>query len=420
MTNILQVRALEILDSRGNPTVMAEAILEDGTKARSGVPSGASTGVHEALELRDGDQDRYLGKGVQKACDNVNNIISPELRGMDVTDQEAIDNKMLELDGTENKSKLGANAILAASLACLRVAAKVSGQELYEYLAEDTDSYELPMPLINIINGGQHADSGLAVQEFKVVPVGAKDFKEAMEISSEIFHALEKILSEKGYATGVGNEGGFAPHLENNQMALEVIIQAIEKSGHKPGEQVAIALDTAASEFYKDGFYMLEDNTELTAEQLVNVYAEWITKYPIISIEDGCDQDDWDGWELLYEKLGSKIQIMGDDLTVTNIKRIREAHERGVINSVLLKLNQIGTVTETKQAIDYCKANNLATIISHRSGETCDSSIADLAVGWRLGQIKSGSTSRSERLAKYNRLLEIHSKTEGKNTFFHY
>ncbi len=402
------IQAREILDSRGNPTVEVDVILTSGAVGRAAVPSGASTGAHEAVELRDGDKNRYLGKGVRKAVENVNDIIAPELEGMLVSEQPEIDQQLILLDGTENKSKLGANAILGVSLACAKAAAEIHGMPLYRYIG-GTNAKELPVPMMNILNGGSHADNNVDIQEFMIMPVGAKSFSESLRMGAEIFHNLKTVLKGKGLNTAVGDEGGFAPNLGSNEEALQVIITAIEKAGYKPGDDVKIALDAAASEFYKDGKYVLsaEASPEKTAAQLIDYYAELVKKYPIISIEDGLDEDDWESWKLMTEKLKNKIQIVGDDLFVTNPKRLKRGIEEGIGNSILIKVNQIGTLTETLDTIEMAKRAGYTCVISHRSGETEDSTIADIAVATNAGQIKTGSLSRSDRIAKYNQLLRI-------------
>jgi enolase len=415
MSLIEYVEAREILDSRGNPTVEVDVILEDGSFGRAAVPSGASTGEHEAVELRDGDKSRYMGKGVLKAVENVNNVIAGEIEGLDALDQVEIDRTMIELDGTENKGKLGANAILGVSLATARAAADFLGQPLFKYLGPYHTTL-LPVPMANIINGGSHADNSVDFQEFMVMPVGADSFRQAMRMTAEIFHNLKKILKDKNYATSVGDEGGFAPNLKSNEEALEVIMQAIEKAGYKPGEDVFIALDPASSEFYnKDsGMYELKWSTgdKLTSEQMADYWADWAKRYPIISIEDGMAEDDWDGWKSLTDKIGDKVQLVGDDLFVTNTERLSTGIEKGIANSILIKVNQIGTLTETYEAVEMAKRASYTSIISHRSGETEDSFIADLVVGLETGQIKTGSMSRSDRLAKYNQLMRIEDMLE--------
>ena len=412
------IQAREILDSRGNPTVEVDVILASGAVGRAAVPSGASTGIHEAVELRDGDKGRYLGKGVSKAVENVNDIIAPELEGMLVSEQPEIDNQLIMLDGTENKSKLGANAILGVSLACAKAAAEIHGMPLYRYIG-GTNAKELPVPMMNILNGGSHADNNVDIQEFMIMPVGAGSFGESLRMGAEIFHNLKAVLKGKDLNTAVGDEGGFAPNLGSNEEALQVIITAIEKAGYKPGDDIKIALDAASSEFYKDGKYVLsaEANPEKTAEQLIDYYAELIKKYPIVSIEDGLAEDDWDAWKLMTQKLGDQIQIVGDDLFVTNPKRLKRGIEEGIGNSILIKVNLIGTLTETLDAIEMAKRAGYTCVISHRSGETEDSTIADIAVATNSGQIKTGSLSRSDRIAKYNQLLRIEEEL-GDRAFF--
>jgi enolase len=409
MTEIIDVRAREILDSRGNPTVEVEMGLASGAVGRFAVPSGASTGQHEALELRDGDKDRFLGKGVLKACDNVNKVIAPEILGLDAADQISLDNTMIELDGTPNKAKLGANAILGVSLAAARACAMAAEMPLYRYIG-GVDAHILPVPMMNILNGGRHATNNVDLQEFMVVPLGGATFKESLRYASEIFHHLKKVLSDAGKAAGVGDEGGFAPQLDSNEEALQVIMKAIEASGLKPFDDVALALDPAASEFYdtKRKVYMLKgDGKELDSAQMVDYYTRLVDKYPIVSIEDGHAEDDWEGFALMNEKLGDKIQIMGDDLFVTNTERLRRGIEKKAANSILIKVNQIGTLTETLACIRMAHTHSMTTVISHRSGETEDTTIADLAVATSACQIKSGSASRSERVAKYNQLIRI-------------
>ena len=405
MTKIECVWAREVLDSRGNPTVEVDIILANGILGRAIVPSGASTGEFEALELRDGDKNRYLGKGVLKACENVNKIISERIKGLDPTEQDKIDNMMIELDGTENKSKLGANAILGVSMAVARAASNLLKKPLFQYIGGE-NAHILPVPMMNIINGGEHADNNLDIQEFMIVPKGASCFREALRMGAEIFHNLKSILKAGKHATSVGDEGGFAPSFDHNEQAIESIIGAINKAGYKPNKDVFIALDCAASTFYKDGKYILE-NKALNIAQIIDLYKNWTDKYPIISIEDGLAEEDWDGWKQLTEALGKNIQLVGDDLFVTNTKRLKRGIEMGVANSILIKLNQIGTVTETLQAIDMAKQYNYKYIISHRSGESEDTFIADLAVATNSGQIKTGSLSRTDRIAKYNQLLRI-------------
>jgi enolase len=404
---IVDVRAREVLDSRGNPTVEAEVVLEDGTMGRAIVPSGASTGKFEALEIRDKDKKRYLGKGVLKAVENVNETIAPALIGMNAFDQPLVDKTLIELDGTENKSKLGANAILAVSMAVARAAANYLGLPLYKYLG-GVNAKVLPVPLMNVINGGQHADNNLDLQEFMIVPAGFDSFREALRAGAEIFHTLKKILHEAGHVTAVGDEGGFAPNLSSNEEAIKVLIEAIEKAGYKPGEEVFIALDCAASSFYDEekGVYYV-DGEEKSSEVLMGYYEELVAKYPIISIEDPFAEEDWDAFVEFTKRVGNKVQIVGDDLYVTNVKRLSKGIELKATNSILIKLNQIGTVTETLDAVEMAQKNNMTAIISHRSGESEDTFIADLAVATNAGFIKTGSLSRSERIAKYNQLLRI-------------
>ncbi|MBB6281910.1 MULTISPECIES: phosphopyruvate hydratase [Geobacillus] len=409
MSAIIDVYAREVLDSRGNPTVEVEVYTEDGGFGRALVPSGASTGEYEAVELRDGDKNRYLGKGVLKAVENVNEVIAPEIIGLEVTDQVAIDRTLMELDGTENKGKLGANAILGVSLAVARAAADELGLPLYQYLG-GFNAKTLPVPMMNILNGGAHADNNVDIQEFMIMPVGAESFREALRMGAEIFHSLKAVLKAKGYNTAVGDEGGFAPNLKSNEEALQTIIEAIEKAGYKPGEQVMLAMDVASSELYnkEDGKYHLEgEGVVKTSEEMVAWYEELVSKYPIISIEDGLDENDWEGHKLLTERLGQKVQLVGDDLFVTNTKKLAEGIEKGVGNSILIKVNQIGTLTETFDAIEMAKRAGYTAVISHRSGETEDSTIADIAVATNAGQIKTGAPSRTDRVAKYNQLLRI-------------
>ncbi|MFU0825865.1 phosphopyruvate hydratase [Clostridium sp.] len=406
---IVDVYARQILDSRGNPTVEVEVELEDGTVGRAAVPSGASTGIFEAVELRDNDKSVYMGKSVEKAVNNVNEIIAEELVGMNVFDQVSIDKVMLELDGTKNKSKLGANAMLGVSLACARAAAEYLGISLYQYIG-GVNAKVLPVPMMNIMNGGSHADNNVDLQEFMIMPAGAESFSEALRMCSEIYHTLKNILKNKGLSTGVGDEGGFAPDLNSNEEAIEVIVEAIEKAGYKAGEQVFIALDPASSEFYNTETKMYElkgEGRTLTPAEMVDFYANLVEKYPIISIEDGMAEEDWDGWKLLTEKLGGKIQLVGDDLFVTNTERLTMGIERGVANSVLIKLNQIGTLTETLNTIEMAERAGYTAVVSHRSGETEDTTIADLVVAVNAGQIKTGAPARTERVAKYNQLLRI-------------
>jgi enolase len=408
MSLIEQVWAREILDSRGNPTVEAEVILESGETGRAAVPSGASTGENEAVELRDGDDSRYLGKGVLKAVENINEKISYELEGLDALDQTMIDEMLLELDGTETKSNLGANALLAVSMANARAAAMYQGLPLYRYIG-GINAKTLPVPMMNIVNGGAHADNNVDFQEFMVMPVGAEDFSEALRAGAEIFHHLKTVLKKRGYSTAVGDEGGFAPNLKSNEEAVETILEAIDNAGYKAGENVMLALDPASSEFYKDGKYIFKksDKRELTSDEMAAYWADWCGKYPIISIEDGMAENDWDGWKKLTQMVGDKVQLVGDDLFVTNVKFLQRGIDEGAANSILIKVNQIGTLTETLDAIELAKTNNMTAVISHRSGETEDSFIADLAVATNAGQIKTGSLSRSDRIAKYNQLLRI-------------
>jgi enolase len=408
MSLIEEIWAREILDSRGNPTIEAEVVLEDGSTGRAAVPSGASTGENEAVELRDGDAARYLGKGVQKAVENVIEKISEELEGLDALDQTLIDETLIALDGTDNKSNLGANALLAVSMATARAAATFQQVPLYRYLG-GSNAKTLPVPMMNIINGGAHADNNVDFQEFMVVPVGFDVFSEALRAGTEIFHSLKKVLGSKGYATSVGDEGGFAPNLKSNEEAIEIILDAIGKAGYKAGDDIMIALDPAASEFYSDGKYIFKksDKRELTSDEMIAYWASWCEKYPIISIEDGLSEHDWDGWQKMTAMLGSRIQIVGDDLFVTNTKFLQKGIDLGAANSILVKVNQIGTVTEAMDAIELAKTNKMTAVISHRSGETEDSFIADLAVATNAGQIKTGSLSRSDRIAKYNQLLRI-------------
>ena len=407
MSAIIDVIAREILDSRGNPTVEADVLLESGVMGRAAVPSGASTGSREAIELRDGDKSRYLGKGVLKAVEHVNTEICEAIIGLDVEDQAFIDKTMIDLDGTENKSRLGANALLAVSMACARAAAEQAGLPLYRYLG-GAAPMALPVPMMNIINGGAHANNNIDMQEFMIIPVGAPSFREALRYGAEVFHALKKLLDDLGMATTVGDEGGFAPNLESHEAALKLIVQAIEKAGLQPGIDVAIGVDCAASEFHKDGVYHLEsEGRKLSSAEMADYLAAWCDKYPVISIEDGMAEGDWDGWKVLTEKLGTKVQLVGDDLFVTNAKILKEGIDKGIANSILIKVNQIGTLSETFQAIEMAKQAGYTSVISHRSGETEDSTIADLAVATNARQIKTGSLSRSDRMAKYNQLLRI-------------
>ena len=409
MSVIESVYAREVLDSRGNPTVEVEVVLESGAEGRAIVPSGASTGAFEAVELRDGDKSRYLGKGTQTAVDNVNNIIAEQLEGMESTDQPAIDALLIELDGTHNKGKLGANAILGVSMAVARASAEELGLPLYQYIG-GVNAKQLPVPMMNILNGGEHADNNVDVQEFMILPVGAPTFKEGLRMGAEVFHSLKKVLSERGLACGVGDEGGFAPNLGSNREALELIVEAISKAGYEPGKDVMLGLDVAATEMYdkETKLYDLKhEGKKLTAEEMVDLYEDWATNFPIITIEDGLDEEDWDGWKVLTERLGKKIQLVGDDLFVTNTERLERGIEAGVANSILIKVNQIGTITETLDAIEMAKRAGYTAVISHRSGETEDTTIADLAVAVNAGQIKTGAPSRTDRVAKYNQLLRI-------------
>ena len=409
MSVIELVYAREVLDSRGNPTVEVEVALESGAVGRAIVPSGASTGAFEAVELRDGDKGRYIGKGVEKAVANVNEIIAPELEGMDAFDQPAIDALMIELDGTHNKGKLGANAILGVSMAVARAAAEELVLPLFQYIG-GVNAKQLPVPMMNILNGGEHADNSVDVQEFMILPVGAKSFREGLRMGAEVFHSLKKVLSERGLACGVGDEGGFAPNLGSNREALELIVEAIEKAGYKPGDDVRLGLDVAATEMYdkETKLYDLKhEGKKLTAEQMVDLYEEWVNNFPIVTIEDGLDEEDWDGWKVLTDRLGKKVQLVGDDLFVTNTERLERGIEAGVANSILIKVNQIGTITETLDAIEMAKRAGYTAVISHRSGETEDTTIADLAVAVNAGQIKTGAPSRTDRVAKYNQLLRI-------------
>ncbi len=426
MSMITDIYAREILDSRGNPTVEVEVWTESDGYGRAAVPSGASTGAFEAVELRDNDKNRYLGKGVTNAVDNVNNIIAPELIGMDAIDQVAIDMRLIELDGTDNKGKLGANAILGVSMAVAKAAADVLGLPLYQYLG-GVNSKTLPVPMMNILNGGEHADNNVDIQEFMVMPVGALNFREALRMGAEIFHNLKKVLKEKGLNTAVGDEGGFAPNLSSNEEALATIVEAIKKAGYKPGEDVFLALDVAATEMYNKEtkiYTLAGEGKELTSAEMIDFYSDLVAKYPIISIEDGLDEEDWEGWKALTERLGDKIQLVGDDLFVTNTRRLEKGIKTGVANSILIKLNQIGTITETLDAIEMAKRAGYTAVVSHRSGETEDSTIADLVVAVNAGQIKTGAPSRTDRVAKYNQLLRIEdmlgetSQYNGKEVFY--
>ncbi|WP_026436360.1 phosphopyruvate hydratase [Acidovorax sp. JHL-9] len=408
MSAIVDIVGREVLDSRGNPTVECDVLLESGVMGRAAVPSGASTGSREAIELRDGDKSRYLGKGVLKAVEHINTEISEAVLGLDASEQGFLDKTLIDLDGTENKSRLGANAMLAVSMAVARAAAEESGLPLYRYLG-GMGSMQLPVPMMNVINGGAHANNSLDLQEFMIIPVGAPSFREAVRWGAEVFHALKKIIHDKGMSTAVGDEGGFAPSVENHEAAIQLILQAIEAAGYTAGEQIALGLDCAASEFYQDGMYVLEGEggLKLTAQQWTDMLASWCDKYPIISIEDGMHEGDWDGWKILTERLGKNVQLVGDDLFVTNTRILNEGIDKGIGNSILIKINQIGTLTETFAAIEMAKRAGYTAVISHRSGETEDSTIADIAVGTNAGQIKTGSLSRSDRIAKYNQLLRI-------------
>ncbi|MFW6229247.1 MAG: phosphopyruvate hydratase [Alkalispirochaeta sp.] len=415
MSIIETVEAREILDSRGNPTVEVDVYLEDGSMGRAAVPSGASTGEHEAVELRDGDKSRFMGKGVLKAIENVNGEIAEEVEGLDALDQVEIDRTMIELDGTENKSRLGANALLGVSMAVARAAADHLALPLFKYLGA-YHSNVLPVPMANIINGGSHADNSVDFQEFMVMPVGADSIRSGVRMITEVFHNLKKILGEKGYSTAVGDEGGFAPNLKSNEEACEVILTAIEKAGYKAEDDIMIALDPATSEFYDAGkkkyVFKKSDGRELSSEEMADYWADWVSKYPIISIEDGLDENDWDGWKILTEKIGDRVQLVGDDLFVTNTKRLSQGIQKGIANSILIKVNQIGTLTETYEAVEMAKRAKYTAIVSHRSGETEDAFIADLVVALETGQIKTGSMSRSDSLAKYNQLMRIEDMLE--------
>jgi len=420
MTLIQSIHARQILDSRGNPTVEVDVYTENGAYGRAAVPSGASTGVHEAVELRDDDKDVYMGKGVLKAVANVNDLIAPELLGFDIFDQNQIDQIMISLDGTKNKSKLGANAILGVSLAVAKAAAMEAGQPLYRYIG-GVNANTLPVPMMNILNGGSHADNAIDFQEFMVMPVGAATFSESLRIGTQIFHHLKSVLKSKGLSTNVGDEGGFAPNLRSNVEAIEVVLQAIEKAGFRPGEDVFIAMDAASSEFYDEerGLYVFKKSTgdELTSQQMADYWTDWVSKYPILSIEDGMHEDDWNGWKMMTDAVGDKIQIVGDDLFVTNVERLQQGIEKNIANALLVKVNQIGSLTETINAVDLCHRNKYKSVMSHRSGETEDSTIADLAVALNTGQIKTGSASRSDRMAKYNQLLRIEEQL-GDSAYF--
>jgi enolase len=410
MGAITNIHAREILDSRGNPTVEVDVFTTNGVLGRAAVPSGASTGVHEAVELRDNDKNRFLGKGVQNAVQNVNKILNEELKGMYVSDQIAIDERMIEIDGTPNKAKLGANAMLGVSLACAHAAAQETGQYLFRYVG-GVNANTLPVPMMNILNGGSHADNSIDFQEFMIMPVGAERFSEALRMGAEVFHNLKAVLKKQGYSTNVGDEGGFAPNLKSNEEALTVITQAIENAGYRPGEDLVITLDPASSEYFlkDENMYHLKWSTgdKLTPAEMVDFWDNWTKKYPIVSIEDGMDEDDWDGWKLMTERMGDRIQLVGDDLFVTNTKRLSTGIEKDIANSILIKVNQIGTLTETINAVNMAQSNSYTAVMSHRSGETEDTSIADLAVALNTGQIKTGSASRSDRIAKYNQLLRI-------------
>ncbi|NDF78722.1 MAG: phosphopyruvate hydratase [Betaproteobacteria bacterium] len=407
MSAIVDIVGREILDSRGNPTVECDVLLESGVMGRAAVPSGASTGSREAIELRDGDKSRYLGKGVLKAVEHINTEISEAVLGLDASEQSFLDKTLIDLDGTDNKSRLGANAMLAVSMAVARAAAEESGLPLYRYFG-GMNGCQLPVPMMNVINGGAHANNNLDLQELMIIPVGAPSFREAVRYGAEVFHALKKIIHDKGMSIAVGDEGGFAPNVPNHEAAIQMILDAISAAGYTAGEQIAIGLDCAASEFYKDGKYELEgEGLSLTGQQWIDMLATWVDKYPIISIEDGMAEGDWEGWKLLTERLGKKVQIVGDDLFVTNTKILKEGIDKGIANSILIKINQIGTLTETFAAIEMAKRAGYTAVISHRSGETEDSTIADIAVGLNAGQIKTGSMSRSDRMAKYNQLLRI-------------
>jgi enolase len=424
VTTIVKVIGREILDSRGNPTVEADVYLADGSMGRAAVPSGASTGEHEAVELRDGDKSRYLGKGTLKAVSHINGEIAAALHGKDASQQAEIDRIMIALDGTSNKGRLGANAILAVSMACARAAAAAQRTPLYRYLG-GVSACVLPVPMMNILNGGAHADNSVDPQEFMIAPYGAAKFSEALRMGTEIFHTLKSVLKKRGYSTAVGDEGGFAPNLKSNEEALEVVMEAIRLAGYKAGEQVGIALDPAASEFYQDGKYVFKksDKSQRSSAQMADFWADWVAKYPIVSIEDGMAEDDWEGWKLLTEKLGDKIQLVGDDLFVTNVDRLKQGIDKGIANSILIKVNQIGTLTETLASMQMAAAAGYTSMVSHRSGETEDPFIADLAVATGAGQIKTGSASRTDRIAKYNQLLRIEerlgddAKFAGKSAF---
>ncbi len=416
MTTIIDVFGREILDSRGNPTLEVEVTLESGITGRAAVPSGASTGEHEAVELRDGDKSRYLGKGVKKAVANVNDKIAEEIIDFDAAEQVAIDQFLINLDGTENKSVLGANAILGVSLACAKASAEALGLPLYRYIG-GTNARTLPVPMMNVLNGGKHADNTVDFQEFMIMPVGAPSFAEALKMGAETFHTLKSVLSKKGYSTAVGDEGGFAPNLKSNEEAIELILEAITKAGYKTGTEIAIALDPASSEFFlkeKNAYHLFKSapNKEIPIEKMVDYWADWVNKYPIVSLEDGLAEDDWEGWKMITEKIGGKIQLVGDDLFVTNTNRLARGIDEGIANSILIKVNQIGTLTETLDAIEMAKNAGYTNVISHRSGETEDTTIADIAVATNAGQIKTGSASRTDRIAKYNQLLRIEEELD--------
>ena len=422
MSKIKRIHAIEILDSRGNPTVEAEILLDNGVESRASVPSGASTGEYEAVELRDNDQSRYLGKGVIKAVENINYIIAPTLIGEDVFNQKRIDEIMINLDGTHNKSKLGANAMLPISIASLRAASICNKSYIYKLLS-NRDNFTMPMPMMNVLNGGSHADNNVDIQEFMIIPVGAHSFKNALQMGAEIFHSLKAILKNKNLSTSVGDEGGFAPDLKSNEEALELLSQAVEKAGYQLNEHVCFALDVASSELYdieSNKYNLLSENEYYSSEELINYYQDLCSKYPIISIEDGLDQNDWQGWIKMNKTMGKKIQLVGDDLTVTNTKKLKKAIDQKAINAILIKLNQIGTVTETLDAIKLAQKNNLGVVISHRSGETEDVTISDLAVGTNAGQIKTGSLARTDRVAKYNQLLRIEEQIKNQSKIFCY
>ena len=424
MSTIVDIIGREIIDSRGNPTVECDVLLESGAMGRAAVPSGASTGSREAIELRDGDKSRYLGKGVLKAVENINTEISEALMGLDANEQTFVDRTLLDLDGTDNKNRLGANATLAVSMAVAKAAAEESGLPLYRYFG-GSGAMALPVPMMNVINGGAHANNNLDMQELMILPIGAPTFREAVRYGAEVFHALKKLIHDKGMSTAVGDEGGFAPSVKNHEEAIQLVLQAIEKAGYEPGRQIALGLDCASSEFYKDGKYHLEaEGLSLSSNDLTNLLATWCDKYPIISIEDGMAENDWDGWKILTDRLGKKIQLVGDDLFVTNTKILREGISRGIANSILIKINQIGTLTETFAAIELAKRSNYTSVVSHRSGETEDTTIADIAVATNALQIKTGSMSRSDRTAKYNQLLRIEedlgdtAEYPGKSAFY--